>query len=646
MRIGRMAAVVAAVCLTSACGSDDPMAAGGTGGLGTGGVGASTGGTGGVGGAEVPPFEGFTVAPPPTSGEEFKEKDSHEEKLEALLASAVAPSALAGAFLQLSRAFLSNREAETPLEESAFAILEGVPQETRDAIARTLDAIDAMPASDRNALYVASFVEAEPTAALTANLLASAVATEITARIRPPRFAQSAVDACAEAERPGLPRVTLCPDVDVDFEGFCNAMCRISTPSLAAPIRTSGFVPPLAVDEYLPAEIEQECAIDPMGGPPICSTVTTPDCKGDQGVGDICHAVPTVVPGESVTIQGFSFFDVDAVVDIVSLPPLNVQREVPGHVCGDADADASTDLDCNEIIDLLTFTVPSDLPVGLYRLIIRVPNNTGDPDFDRPFYQSLRGQPVIQVVAPANTEFEITSEEMHCIDETGRLSFGSDEIGIRINTIEVFNDGTVGPLNTVDFDFGNVDSGARRRMDRRHFRGTVGAGVAIAVVGFEIDNRDAFEQSIRTFSDAFQQILVSNWGAISSAVGVAVGGVATIFGGPVVGTAVAAALTFAINTIVAIWAPADLVIEDAAGIAFTGMVELTSQNFPNPPVEERTTPGGVDVLVEPCQDTMELDRRECEASAKASQQYRERREYGSDAERSEYQITLRYNRVN
>ena len=112
------------------------------------------------------------------------------------------------------------------------------------------------------------------------------------------------------------------------------------------------------------------------------------------------------------------------------------------------------------------------------------------------------------------------------------------------------------------------------------------------------------------------------------------------------GTAVAAGLTFAINSIVALWAPADLIIEDASAISFLPMAERTNLNFPNPPIQEYESSRGIGVTAEPCEDTEDRDRPECEASAKAPQQYRERREYNGGNRGSDYQITLRYRRTN
>lgn len=628
-------------------GCSDGAAEGGTGG--TAGAGAAGGAAGGgAGGAEDPPFEGFAIVPPPT-GEEFKEKQSFDDRLAETLAAAEVPSAFAGAFVQLSRAYLSGREPGSPLEEANFATFDALAQSTKDAIGRVVAGIDALPAEDSARLYGGDFVTADASEILTAAALTDKVGSELRARVSVGVYEDPDPSACLDGERPGLPRVTLCPDIDVDFDGFCNAMCRVKTSSVVFPVRTAGHVPRLSATDLLPTEVEEACTADGGGGPPLCSTVMTPDCKGDPVSGsNVCHAVPVAVQGGSVTLRGFNFFDVDARVRLALTTNLANVTEVPAHVCGDVDAGASAPLDCDSINDRITFTVPSNLAAGLYRITVEVPNNTGDPTHDRPVYFSREGRPVIQVVPPLNTEFELISEELLCIDETGADILGSDEVGVSVITTRLSNDGSFDPVaDVVKFEFGDVDSGNRRRLDQRHFMGTLGnQSVAVAIVGFEIDNREAFEQEIDRFADAYVAILKTNWGIFAAAAGTVAGGIATLYGGPVVGTAVAAGLTFAINSIVALWAPADLIIEDASAVSFLPMAERTSLNFPNPPVQEYESSRGIRVTAAPCEDTEDLDRPECEASAKSPQQYRERREYNGGNRGSDYQITLRYRRTN
>jgi len=95
--------------------------------------------------------------------------------------------------------------------------------------------------------------------------------------------------------------------------------------------------------------------------------------------------------------------------------------------------------------------------------------------------------------------------------------------------------------------------------------------------------------------------------------------------------AIAIAVVLAISVFVALWAPADLIIEDTIGPTVADLVALTSVNFPLPAPSEHITGGGIKVKVTPLE--------------KITHQYRERREYISDDEGSRYEIVLRYNRL-
>jgi uncharacterized membrane protein YphA (DoxX/SURF4 family) len=178
--------------------------------------------------------------------------------------------------------------------------------------------------------------------------------------------------------------------------------------------------------------------------------------------------------------------------------------------------------------------------------------------------------------------------------------------------------------------FSDVDSGEQRSLNRVLFQGggVNTSGVSLVFIGFEVDNEDVFEKQIEDFEDAFVEILKSEWNAIASAVGALGGAVALALGlSSAWAAAISTAVALAINVFVALWAPADLIIEDAAAFTMLDLALLTGINFPPPPEVEFTSPGDIKVKVVPVSKGV---------------QYRERREYRSNAE---YHITLRYNRL-
>jgi hypothetical protein len=95
--------------------------------------------------------------------------------------------------------------------------------------------------------------------------------------------------------------------------------------------------------------------------------------------------------------------------------------------------------------------------------------------------------------------------------------------------------------------------------------------------------------------------------------------------------AIAAAVALAIDFFYSLWAPADLIIDDAIGLSTVDLAALTSLNFPIPEIAEQTTEREIRVVTK--------------LQSKQALTYFETREYISDDEDSRYEIRLRYNRV-
>ena len=160
------------------------------------------------------------------------------------------------------------------------------------------------------------------------------------------------------------------------------------------------------------------------------------------------------------------------------------------------------------------------------------------------------------------------------------------------------------------------------------------AGVALSIRGFKIDGEEAFEKQIESMLDAFIAILKDQLAFVLDYLKEA-GAIASKLAGyglqGLIAGAIAAAVVVAIDVFVALWAPADPIIEDTIGPSTQDLVELTSENFALPAPSEHITPQGIKVKVTP------LD--------KSPGQYRERREYISEDEDSRYEIVFRYNRL-
>jgi hypothetical protein len=248
----------------------------------------------------------------------------------------------------------------------------------------------------------------------------------------------------------------------------------------------------------------------------------------------------------------------------------------------------------------------------------------------------------IEVVLPPTARFQISSEQLNCRRETAPMSWGSDEVGIKIFSIPIFTDLTIGepqePNDGKPIRRGDVDTGEHRPMDYLLFSHQQPIiGLAIGIRGYEVDGEDAFEKEIEDWQDAFVEILKveieflkSYWGLLPA------GGIGYLLGSlglltTAIAVAIAAAIILAIDLFIALWAPADLIIEDTIGPIVLDLARLTNVNVPKPLPSKYTSPQGIKVEVHPLE--------------KIAHQYREMRRYINEDEDSVYEIELRYNRV-
>jgi len=243
------------------------------------------------------------------------------------------------------------------------------------------------------------------------------------------------------------------------------------------------------------------------------------------------------------------------------------------------------------------------------------------------------------VIPPSTARFQIASESLFAREETSPSWLGSDEVGIKIFSVPLFPDLTSGPVQEANggqpIRFDDVDSGETRSMDHLLFSHQQQIlGLAMSIRGFEVDSEEAFEQEINSFLDAFLEVLKRELEFLLDhlkEVEAAVKKLIEAGWAGLIAAAIAVAVVLAIDVIVALWAPADPIIEDTLGPTISNLVQLTSVNFPLPMPSEHTTPQGIKVKVTPLE--------------KIPQQYREKREYISDDEESSYEIVYRYNRL-
>jgi hypothetical protein len=588
-------------------------------------------------GEPCPPPKNDHVCPPVAPGAcvpaslGAKPKQSRRRKLDKLLANTRVPSALGASFFHMARRFLAGKTAANALEERAFARLRRLSPDLRRVLACALDSFDSLSVGERDRLFASDLVR-DVNQPITIAQLTDAFAQEIIDNVSVQVFD----DPGCTTEHPGQVRTP--PHPGGEFPPAPVVVCRING------LRTGQFRPPLALGDYTPEEVQQLCHVVLEGNQSklVCEVQTT-NCPGTD-LGGLCLRVQDIEAGTAVLLEGMNFSSVDTKVRLTNVETPTTVREVDAHVCGDDETPRTEIINATEVLitdcrvhDRLTFRVPDDLPPGRYDITVMVPNVVPVPVWGDVLFSN--GERGINVIPSSAARFQIASETLHCINETGSTSIGSDEVGIKILAVPLFPDLTSGEVQVPNggepIRFDDVDSGETRGMDHLLFTHQQPiAGAALSILGFEVDGEDAFENQIDSFTEAFIDILKDQIAFLKDhlkEVGAIVEKLAEKGLAGAIAAAIAIAVVLAIDVFVALWAPADLIIEDAIGPTTLELVELTSVNFPLPLPSEHVTPQGIKVKVTPLE--------------KIPQQYREKREYASDDEESRYEIVLRYNRL-
>lgn len=557
---------------------------------------------------------------------ESKPKQSQKHKIDRLLNRTQIPSSLCASFFHMIRRYLDNKSPANSLEEKTFAKLSHLSPEIHKIIKNTLDSFQSLSNDVQIKLFDSKLLE-NVEQANSISLIQEAVANEILGNVGIQVFHDS---KCGKEEHPG--KIRTLPNPGGEFPPAQVLVCRING------LRTATFIPTLTLNEYSPNELHQRCEIVLDGNQPkqICQVQKGPGCPGDQ-ISDTCLLVQEVSAGSNVLLEGVNFSSINTKIRLTDVATFSKVRDVDAKVCGDDETPLRETLNGENVVindcrvhDLLSFRVPEDLEAGLYEFQVFVPNTTNVPGWGGTI--NSNGHRII-ITSSSSARYQISSETLHCRKETAPASIGSDEVGIKILAVPIYPNLTTGAIQEPNggdpIRFGDVDSGEQRGMNHSLFMNQQPIiGVALSIRGFEVDSEEAFEREIDEWTEVFIDILkdqlviaLANLGGIEK--------IAAVIG--YVYLAIAALVILAIDLIIALWAPADPIIEDIIGPTVTDLSQLTSTNFPLPPIRQYVTAQGIKVKVTPLE--------------KIPGQYREVREYISDDEESRYEIVLRYNQV-
>lgn len=416
-----------------------------------------------------------------------KPKQSRTTKLQQLQASSRVPSVLAASFFQTGRRFLSGAAAANDFETVVRPAFAAMSPEVRALLACAVDSYETTPLEQRDAGLEPSIL-ADPNKPVDTDTLTTLLIEEIRQRA-----AETALgDDAAVAERPGLNRFF---NPGGEFFEAQLQICRVNG------LRTATHRPPIPLGERLPGEIQQTCelVLGPDGKITQNCSVQTGTCDGNLLENSVCARVLEVANGDAVILTGVNFMNIDMKARLTNKIS-GTSAEVDTHVFGDLTTplkevvNGQTVLirDCR-VKDQLSFVVPDTLPPGVYELQLSMPNTTGLPILGPTILSNVE---FLNITPPSTARFQIVAERMRARQETSPASFGSDEVALTFLTAALLPDGTTSSLQELKKRFDDVDSGESRTIETVVFAQPAEAlGVAMTVVGYEVDSERAFRLS-------------------------------------------------------------------------------------------------------------------------------------------------------
>ena len=410
-------------------------------------------------------------------------------------------------------------------------------------------------------------------------------------------------------------------------------------------------------DPKNPKSISIDCVDDVtilMGGvAPSCTggvnyNYTNPATKAPR-----CLAIPKCVAGQGVALRGFNFLSLatTAVVRKIGggFPDMTLACEIMGD-----DNPPTANASC-AIRDHALFTLPRsvrdglndrDVPTGRYTVELHVPNESHYAPAPGPApTEFVSNTAIIEIIPPLDIDYQVWIERGDCYEETAGP--GDDEPWFRsytaayravgkqsidITSHDVFNQEDIESGDWIGFPPVTPFDG---RLERD-------GCVAIAIVGLEVDSKDAARDQITGFGESytlyFKQLFTGLAGGADSII--AAPGVATFFKTGAITASLIAGGIGALAILVgglffASWAPADPIGYD---LLVFDMVTL--YNLSTPPgatrIQDAGNIGGITWSSYPKGFTI---------TAADIAQYREERQYWSDDEESKYALDFMVTRL-
>lgn len=534
------------------------------------------------------------------------------------------PSVLAASTIHAIRRYVAGATPANALEQQMFATLAKMP---RTFLQCTVDGYASVPAEQRAKIFAPAPNGSDP---WDVNQLASDFTRELRLRIA---AAVMGDPLAADGERPGLNRLYV-----PSGEDFTNQVriCRVNQ------LRTANYTPLIPAAERIPEEYQEECQIQVVNGiTDLSCEFKSTNCPGNM-IDGLCGKVIDAAQGDTVELEGVNFFDVEAKVRFRpkdgSAPPRDVDAFVFGDVNTPLEETIGTTTvpirDCR-VHDRITFEIPNDLAANLYEMQVVIQNNTGNPAFGIELVSNVE---YLNVLPSADARYQIMIKEVKAVEETWPTSWGSDEVGLRTVAAAVDLAGNLLDAQKVKFeelDGVDFDSGTKRTPNRVIFESSTPIlGLVVAVMGHEIDSEWAYNRQVDEWSDYFLHLLDTQKEFLLAIIGSGgLGGLKWLGWKGLLYGLIAAGAVVAFDALLALWGPADPIMDDMIDLSAVELDQLCSPATPVPSFSSYASQLHLRVNV----------NREA-PPMKQPFQYFEYREYLSAPELSNYRLLFQYNR--
>jgi len=566
--------------------------------------------------------------PEPSEDSGFKTKQSWDERIQTLLDNRVTSSSLAGNFFQTARRYLGGASPANALEDALFPRFTALSEPTLQVLGCAVRRFESLSMEDRTALYGDLFATLGENA-ITINDLSHAISLELgTILDNDPQ-----VPRLCTIERAGEVRDLLFYGVEGDVLAPVPWISKVNGYRTLSFIKEGGGY--LTKGEYEAWEFEQDCTTDASGNP-FCLPEEIPCSVPGYQIEGVCLHLETVIPGRTANLEGLNFYDVDAIVRLRLLNS-SIFRDIPARVCGDLNSPGLKD---SRVKDVIGFKIPLDMPDGLYEISVVATDPISGMTYETPPYY----RPYLRVLEPFSGHFQVHTKSLTCNEETGwDIPYTSDEVAIDVGVFPVLASQRSPSIAHATGRFPDMDSGETRDMTLTLLDVANNSnllGIVVLIKGYEVDSEEAFKEMNDDLWELYKQYLKEELDLLQDLLE----RLSSLFENeeiaefikahPIV-AGIAAGVALATPLFIALWAPADIIIDDAIALAPEELLEMTAYNFPPPHIPPYsgplTTASGIEVEVTDIQKEPGL--------------FRETRQYKSDNEGSRYSIVMEYVRV-